>query len=182
MTVSGNDLLWDVSGNDVKGGIGYELLYSAVYDAAVDALAASQTVTDGQAVTSSALNYFQGVLGNQMLPVDYVVYVGEPYYYWSGGTQRLAYEYCMAYGDLEVSGTHFTGTGTVLRMRTSGDVSVISQEGQTVSLYAPMYYSRSNLGGYSGIYQYDYTGLATLFSLVLGGVVWFVKKLMRVKY
>lgn len=181
MMVSGNDLL-DVSGNDPGGILDYDLIYSAVYDAAVDALAASQTVTDGQSINNAALSYFEGILGNMVLPADYVIYVGDSYYYWSGSSQRLAYEYCMAYGDLELNGTHFTGTGTIVKMRTSGDVSVVSHADQQISLYAPMYYSRSNLGSYAGIYQYDYTGAGILLALVLGGVTWFVKKLVCLRY
>lgn len=88
----------------------------------------------------------------------------------------------MAYGDLELSGSHFTGNGTIVKLRMSGNVSVTTEESQTINLYAPMYYSRSNLGAYSGIYQYDYTGFMVLFGLVLGGVTWFVRKLTRLKY
>lgn len=190
MTVSGNDVflpaepLLDVSGGDASGSqtIDYDVIYAAVYDAAVDALAASQTVTDGQALNSTAISYFTGILGNKILPVDYVAYVGDSYYYWSGSTQRVAYEYCLAYGDLQLSGTHFTGTGTIVKMRLSGDVSVTVTDDQVISLSAPMYYSRSNLGSYAGIYQYNYSGFGVLLCLVLGGVVWFLKKLLNISY
>ncbi len=181
MSVSGGDLLspsGTVSGGDALGGymVDYDALYDAVYDASYDAMAAySQSVTDGQVVNSSAVAYFEGILGNRPLPTDYVVYVGEPYRY----NNSTYYEYCMAYGDLEVSGTHFTGTGTVVTMRLNGVRSVSYAHGQTVDLYAPMYYSRSNLGDYSGIIKYDWTGFFVLLMLMIGGIVWFFRKVMH---
>lgn len=184
-TVSGNDLLIDGSEEvaaDEGGSLSYDVMYTAVYDALVDAQAASQTVTDGQAVNSTALNYFEGILGNSFLPRDYVIYVGDAYTYNQGYNQRTAYEYCMAYGNLELNGTTFTGTATICTIRTSGDVSVSYKYDQTINLDAPLYYSRSNLGDYSGAIQYDWSGFLILLSLFLGGVVWFMRKLLRVKY
>lgn len=181
MSVSGGDLLspsGTVSGGDALGGymVDYDALYDAVYDASYDAMAAySQSVTDGHVVNSSAVAYFEGILGNRPLPTDYVVYVGEPYRY----NNSTYYEYCMAYGDLEVSGTHFTGTGTVVTMRLNGVRSVSYAHGQTVDLYAPMYYSRSNLGDYSGIIKYDWTGFFVLLMLMIGGIVWFFGRVMH---
>ncbi len=173
LTVSGGDSL-TVSGGDSAG---YDLYYKAVYNAVSDAIEARQTVTDGQSVSSTALTYFEGILGNQKLPVDYVIYVGEPYYYDYGDYQRMAYEYCMAYGDLSLEGNYFTGEGTLVTMRTSGAVSVEYAEDQAISLVAPLYYSRSNLGNYSGVIRYDYTGLCLLLFVMIGGVVWYMRKI-----
>lgn len=179
-TVSGGDA--SVSGGDASAVMDYDLVYSAVYNAAIDALSLEQDVTEGQSISSTALTYFEGVLANRLLPVDYVIYVGSPYYYTSGNTQRLAYEYCMAYGDLDAVGTHFTGTATICTMRLSGTPSVTYYYDQEISLYAPMYYARSNLGDYSGVIAYDWTGFLVLVFLMLGGLVWFIGKLLRVKY
>lgn len=182
-TVSGGDA---PAGGDASGEslvvVDYDTTYEAVYNAVTDALTASQTVTDGQMVNSTALGYFEGILGNQMLPVDYVVYVGEPYTYWSNNYERTAYEYCMAYGELDVDGTHFTGDATIVTLRTSGYVSVDYQYDQAISLYAPLYYSRSNLGDYSGIYAYDWPGLYMVILLITGGLIWFMRKLMCFRY
>lgn len=169
----------DVSTGDA---LSYDLLYNAVYDATVDALSAQETVTDGQAISSTALSYFEGILANKALPVDYVIYVGAPYQYKSGSSTKTAYEYCMAYGDLELSGTVFTGNATVCRIRTNGNYSVSYDYSQDISVDAPMYYSRSNMGDYSGVVDYDWTGVLILISLMLGGLVWFIKKLLRVQY
>lgn len=178
----------EVSGGDVSGGdsvpqaVGYDVVYSAVYDATTDALAAQQTVTDGQNINSSALTFFEGILGNQRIPKDYVVYVGEPYTYNNGSYDRTAYEYCMVMGELENDGTSFTGTGDIYTLRLSGDVGCDIDQGQTISLDAPLYYSRSNLGYYSGIIDYDWSEFLVPIMLALGGVIWFVKKLMRLNY
>lgn len=183
-TVSGNDYE-TVSGNgesNIMLMADYDTTYEAVYNAVSDALEAQQTVTDGQTVNSTALNYFEGILGNQMLPVDYVVYVGEQYTYWSNSYERTAYEYCMAYGDLDVEGNHFTGDATIVKLRTNGNVSVNYQYNQEISLYAPLYYSRSNLGDYSGIYAYDWSVLYLVLLLIMGGLIWFMRKLMHFKY
>lgn len=139
----------------------------------------SQTVTSGQSINSTALNFFKGILDNQLLPVDYVIYVGSTYTY---NYNSVGYEYCLAYGNLELSGTHFTGNGTIVTMRTQGTQSVTYQYDQTIDLNAPIYYSRSNLGDYSGIVQYNYTGFLILLCLVTGGLTWFLKKLMRLNY
>lgn len=185
-TVSSGDLV-GVSGGDLypypSQSLDYGVLYSAVYDATLDAVSTyAQTVTDGEALNSSAISYFQGILQNQMMPVDYVVYVGQPYNYYSGNTMRTAYEYCMAYGDLTESNEMFTGRGTVVRMRVTGITSVVYEHDQTISLKASPYYSRSNLGDYSGIYAYDWSGFLLLVSAMIGGVTWLIKKLMRLKY
>lgn len=161
----------------------YDTLYDAVYDGTLDAIATySQTVTDGQAVNNTALTYFQGILNNQVLPVDYVIYVGNSYVYGSGSSARVYYEYCMAYGDLELSGTHFSGNATVVTMRVNGYQSVTYSYGQEISLYAPMYYSRSNLGDYSGAVAYDWMSFLILIILLTGGLVCLFKKLMRLKW
>lgn len=184
VTVSGGDL----SSPDGDGGtetavsVGYDTVYAAVFDALTDVSEASQTVTDGQTVNGTALSYFEGILANRLLPTDYVVYVGRPYTWWNGSSQRTAYEYCMAYGDLTLSDGHFSGTGTVCTLRTSGDVSVSYARNQDISLTAPPYYSRSNLGDYSGIYSYDTSGFLLVLGLTLGGLVWFMKKLLRAEY
>lgn len=163
----------------VYPGVDYDAMYDAVYGASYDAIETyAQSVTDGQAVNSAALSYFQGVLNNQFLPVDYVIYVGNSYVY-SGSTR---YEYCMAYGDLELSGTRFTGTGTVVTMRVSGYNSVSYAHGQAIDVNAPMYYSRSNLGDYSGVVSYDWHGLFVLLFLMIGGLSWLIRKLMRLSY
>lgn len=183
-TVSGGDVLAPsvtVSGGDAGGvwGFDYDALYDAVYDASLDAMAAySQTVTDGQTVNGTALSYFEGILSNQVIPVDYVVYVGESYRY----NKITYYEYCMAYGDLDLSGTHFTGDGTIVTMRVNGNRGVTYDYNQSIDLYAPLYYSRSNLGDYSGIIDYDWSGFLMLLFLVVGGLVWFVRKLTRLVY
>lgn len=164
----------------VDTGIDYVALYDAVYDASYDALAAySQSVTDGQTINNTALSYFQGILNNKFLPVDYVIYVGSPFYQGSS----TYYEYCMAYGDLSLSGTRFSGTGTVVTMRVTGNNRTVNYAyNQQIDLNAPMYYSRSNLGEYSGAVTYDWSSLLILISLVLGGVAWFVKKLLRISF
>lgn len=161
----------------------YDVLYNAVYDATLDAVETyAQTVTDGQSINSAASSYFQGILQNQIIPVDYVVYVGQSYTYGSGVNQRTAYEYCMAYGDLEENNGRFTGLGTVIRMRVTGENSVVYEKNQSIDLTAPMYYSRSNLGDYSGIYAYDWSSFYLLISALIGGLTWLVKKLLRLEY
>ena len=186
-TVSGNDFDGDVT---VSGGdaviVTYNDMYTAVYDAVLDAQDAvyeRQTVTDGQSISSAALSYFKGILGNLVMPKDYVIYVGDAYNYdYSGYGYRVAYEYCMAVGDLTCDGTYISGTGKVYRYRASGDVSVTVADNQSISLYAPLYYSRSNLGDYSGAIEYDWTGFMLIVMLMLGGLVWLIKKLMCLKY
>lgn len=178
----------EVSGGDVSGAdniqtLDYDIMYSAVYDATVDALALDLEVTDGQAVSSTALTYFEGILGNQRIPKDYVIYVGEPYTYASGAYgERTAYEYCMITGELECEDTTFSGTGDLYILRLSGDVGLSVQEDQEVSLTVPLYYGRSNLGLYSGIIDRDWSGYLVAIMLALGGVVWFVRKLLRINY
>ena len=162
-----------VSSGDVSSG---DVIYFSMDDF-IELYA--QNVTSGQNINSNALSYFKGILENQALPVDYVIYVGNTYTY---NYNSIGYEYCMAYGDLQLAGTHFTGTGTICTMRVSGTQSVSYAYDQDIDLYAPMYYSRSNLGDYSGIYQYDWTGLLLLIFVVLGGVTWFIKKIMHLKY
>ena len=186
-TVSGNDLDGDVT---VSGGdaviVTYNDMYAAVYDAVLDAQDAvmeRQTVTDGQSISSAALSYFKGVLGNQIVPKDYVIYVGDAYNYDYGSYgYRTAYEYCMAVGDLTCDGTYISGTGKVYRYRAFGDVGVAVADNQSISLYAPLYYSRSNLGDYSGAIEYDWPGFMLIVMLMLGGLVWLIKKLMCLKY
>lgn len=187
-TVSGNDAGTDVT---VSGGdaviVTYNDMYTAVYDAVLDAQDAvmeRQTVTDGQSISSAALSYFKGILGNQIIPKDYVIYVGDAYNYDYGsyGGYRVAYEYCMAVGDLTCDGTYISGTGKVYRYRAFGDVGVAVADNQSISLYAPLYYSRSNLGDYSGAIEYDWTGFMLIVMLMLGGLVWLIKKLMCLKY
>lgn len=151
----------------------YDVMYSAVYDAYV-----AQNVTDGQSISNTAIEYFKGVLMNESPFIDYVCYVGEPYYYWWGNNQQTAYEYCMAFGDLDLSGTYFTGTADIVKMRTSGENSVSYATEQSVSINAPLYYSRSNLGNYSGIVEKNYFGACILIALLLGGSVWCVRKFL----
>lgn len=167
-----------VSSGDV---VDYDVMYNAVYDATV-AAALDLEVTDGQAINSSALTYFQGILQNQRIPKDYVIYVGEDYTYQSGNQSRTAYEYCMVTGDLECNGTNFTGQGDVYTIRLNGDVGVTLLENQEVSLSVPLYYGRSNLGKFSGVIDRDWSGFLLLIMLALGGAVWFVKKLLRIGY
>lgn len=152
----------------------YDVIYTAVNDALV-----AQSVTDGQSIPDSALNYFEGILHNQSPFTDYVCYVGDSYQYWWGQNQQTAYEYCMAYGDLECNGTVFTGTADIVKMRVVGENSVSFQTEQNVSINAPMFYSRSNLGAYSGIVEKDYTGVCILVALLLGGVTWCVRKFLQ---
>lgn len=178
-TVSGGDL--SVSSGDML--FDYDMLYEAVYDATFDAVETyAQTVTDGQALNATATEYFRGILQNQLMPVDYVVYVGQSYQYLNGSTYRTAYEYCMAYGDLDENNGRFTGQGTVVRMRVTGQTTVVYEKNQTISLTAPLYYSRSNLGDYSGIYAYDWSGFYLLLAAMIGGVTWLIKKLCRLNY
>lgn len=177
----------EVSGGDAAGASGlsevtYETMYSAVYDATLDALAVDLEVTNGQAVNSSALTYFEGILGNQRVPKDYVIFVGEDYTYGSGYNERTAYEYCMVTGDLECDGTYFTGVGDLYVLRLSGDVGVSVLEDQEVALSVPLYYGRSNLGLYSGVIDRDWSGYLVVVMLALWGVVWFVRKLLRIDY
>lgn len=177
----------EVSAGDASGTSGipemtYDTMYSAVYDATLDALAVDLEVTDGQTVNSTALTYFEGILGNQRVPRDYVIYVGEEYYYTSGYGERTAYEYCMVTGDLRCDGTDFTGTGDLYVLRLSGNVGVTVYEDQDVSLSVPLYYGRSNLGLYSGVIDRDWAGYLVVVMLALGGVTWFVRKLLRLNY
>lgn len=170
-TVSGNEavVIEPMSGEQL-----YDVMYSAVYDAYV-----AQNVTDGQSISNTAIEYFKGVLMNESPFTDYVCYVGDPYYYWWGNNQQTAYEYCMAFGDLELSGTYFTGTADIVKMRTSGENSVVYLTEQSVSINAPLYYSRSNLGNYSGIVEKNYLGAGILISLLIGGCVWCVRKFLN---
>lgn len=154
----------------------YDVIYTAVNDALI-----AQTVTDGQSVSNVALEYFKGVLLNQSPFTDYVVYVGEPYQYWWGNNQQIAYEYCLAYGDLDINGTTFTGLADIVTMRTTGENSVVYMNDQYISVDAPLYYSRSNLGDYSGIVTKDFSGIAILLTLALGGAVWLVKSFLSPK-
>lgn len=156
--------------------------YDAVYYAVLDALTASQSVTDGQAVSSAALDYFQGVLMNESPFMDYVVYCGEPYEYNVNGYSQTAYEYCMAYGDLDCSGTTFTGLADIVTIRTKGDYSVNYVLEQSINLDAPYYYSRSNLGDYAGIIQKDYTGVGLITLLAIGGIICFLDRIFGFKW
>lgn len=181
LTVSGNDVLDDSLGV-LSGELQYDVVYNAVYDAVL-AAEENQTVTDGQTINSTALSYFEGILNKQIIPKDYVIYVGEPYYYTSGTQQRIAYEYCLAYGNLSLDGSHFSGDGTIVTMRTqSGYQDVRYAYDQSISLDAPLFYSRSNLGEYSGAVDYDWSGFLILIGLCLGGLVWLMRKLLRVDY
>lgn len=186
-TVSGNDAEAEMtlSGGDAAI-VTYSDMYTAVYDAVLDAQDAvmeRQTVTDGQSISSAALSYFKGILGNQIIPKDYVIYVGNAYNYDYGSYgYRTAYEYCMAVGELTCDGTLISGTGKVYTYRGIGDVSVTVADNQAISLYAPLYYSRSNLGDYSGAIEYDWLGFMLIVMLMMGGLVWFIRKLMCLKY
>lgn len=164
----------------VTGSAAPEQYYDVIYAAVNDALVA-QTVTDGQNISSTALEFFKGILLNQSPFTDYVVYVGEPYQYYWGNNQQTGYEYCLAYGDLELSGTTFTGQADIVTMRTSGENSVSFMNDQYISVNAPLYYSRSNLGNYSGIVQKDFFSFGILASLTLGGVIWLVRSLISPK-
>lgn len=160
-----------------------DMLYQAVYDANIDSYAVNAQVTDGQTLNSSAISFFQGVLENKILPVDYVAFVGSPYEYYQGNQNRMAYEYCLAVGDFELNGTNFSGDDvTLYKLRLSGDVSANVEQYSEYDIDAPLYYSRSNLGQYAGIVKYDYISLGILVGLVFGGVVWFVRKLLQVSY
>lgn len=151
----------------------YDVIYTAVNDALI-----AQTVTDGQSISNTALEYFKGILLNKSPFTDYVVYVGEPYQYWQGNMERTAYEYCLAYGDLELTGQTFSGSADIVTMRTTGENTVSFVNDQYITLTAPMYYSRSNLGDYSGIVVKDYSGIGILLALALGGAVWLVKSFL----
>lgn len=159
----------------------YDAMYTSVYDATMTA-AVDLESTDGQSINSSALTYFEGILLNQRVPQDYVVWVGEDYTYESGYGTRTAYEYCMLTGDLDAYGQNVTGDGTLYTIRLSGDVGVTVEEVQDAAVWVPYYYGRSNFDGYSGIVQRDWCGALTLICLVGGGLVWFVGKLLRVKF
>lgn len=160
--------------------VGVEELENAVYNGVSQALYA-QTVTDNQSVSSTALEFFKGILLKESPFTDYVIYVGEPYQYWWNNQQHTAYEYCLAYGDLELSGQTFSGTADIVTMRTVGENSVSFVNNQAITLTAPMYYSKSNLGQYSGVISHDYVSFGILCTLILGGVVWFVKSLLSPK-
>lgn len=168
-----------VSGSDSNE---YDVYYNAVYNAVNDAIVANQEVTDYQSIPDVVLKHFEGILANKVLPVDYVIYVGSPYEYQVANGTRTGYDYCMAYGDLECDRTYFSGTGTIVTMRTNGFNTIDYQYDQQISLSAPYYYSKSNLGDYPGIFNYDYVSLAILIGVVLGGVTWLIKKLLCIKY
>ena len=173
----------DAPGTSGVSEVTYDTMYNAVYDATLDALAVDLEVTDGQSVSSSALTYFEGILGNQRIPKDYVIYVGEEYTYASGGYgERTAYEYCMVTGDLECVGTDFSGVGDLYILRLSGNVGVSVVEDQQVAVSVPLYYGRSNLGLYSGIIDRDWSGYLVAVMLALGGATWLVRKLLRISY
>ena len=177
----------EVSSSDISGAdmaLSEVGVYEVVYQATSDALLASQNVTDGVSITSGALNYFSGILENQLFPKDYVCYVGDSYTYYDGYSNRTAYEYCMVFGDLFLStdGTTFEGSGKLVRYRNYGNPVVYWSDVENVSLAVPLYYGRSNLGAYSGIYQYDYTGFFLLLAVLIGGVTWIMKKIMRLDY
>lgn len=171
-----------VSGGDSGESINYDMYYTAVYNAVNDAIVANQEVTDYQSIPDVVLKHFEGILANKVLPVDYVIYVGSPYQYQWGNNTNTGYDYCMAYGDLDCSGDYFSGTGTIVTMRTNGYNTISYMHDQQISLVAPRYYSKSNLGDYPGVYHYDYVSLAILLGLVLGGVTWLFKKLLCIKY
>lgn len=185
---SGTEEIMTVSGNDAGGSTAPVMLfdstqtYDAVYNAVNDAIVANQVVTDGQAIPSTALEYFKGVLANEMPFTDYVIYCGEPYQYTYYDGQRTAYEYCMAYGDLECSGDYFSGTADIVKIRSVGEYAVTYTNNQVISLVAPQYYSRSNLGNYSGVITYDYIGLATLVLLGIGGIICFLDKIFGFRW
>lgn len=160
-----------------------DAIYQAVYDANIDSYAVNAEVTDGQAISSNATAYFKGVLENKILPTDYVAFVGSPYQYYQGTQTRTAYEYCLAVGDFDLNGTYFEGQDvTVYTLRMTGDLSVNVETFSEYDVDAPLYYSRSNLGDYSGIVKYDYIPLGILIGMIFGGVVWFIKKLLQVSY
>lgn len=171
-----------VSDGDSGTIINYDMYYTAVYNAVNDAIVANQEVTDYQSIPDVVLKHFEGILANKALPVDYVIYVGSPYEYQWGNNTNTGYDYCMAYGDLECNGDYFTGTGTIVTMRTNGYNTISYMNDQQISLVAPRYYSKSNLGDYPGVYHYDYVSLAILLGLVLGGVTWLFKKLLCIKF
>lgn len=176
----------EVSSSDISGAdmaLSSAGIYEVVYQATSDALSASQ-VTDGVSLNSSALNYFAGILENQLFPKDYICYVGQSYIYNDSYTTRTAYEYCMVFGDISLSadGTTFEGSGKLVRYRGSGTPVVYWEDVENVSLTVPLFYGRSNLGAYSGIYQYDYTGFFLLLAVLIGGVTWIMKKIMRLDY
>ena len=162
--------------------VNYDMYYTAVYNAVNDAIVANQEVTDYQSIPDIVLKHFEGILANKVLPVDYVIYVGSPYEYYQGNNVRTGYDYCMAYGDLDCNGEYFSGTGTIVTMRTGGQNNIYYMHDQQISLVAPYYYSKSNLGEYPGIFNYNYIELAILIGMVLGGVTWLFRKLLCVKY
>lgn len=170
-TVSGGDAVVDVQ--PMSGEELYDVVYAAVYDAYV-----AQTVTDGQSISNTALEYFKGLLAKESPFIDYVIYVGQPYQYWNYNYEQTGYEYCMAYGDLELSGTTFTGTADIVTMRTAGEQWVSYKNDQAVSITAPLYFSRSNLGDYSSVIQYDYINTGILIALLIGGLTWLVRKFL----
>lgn len=173
LTVSSGDL-GDITALD------YDSLHDVFLSAYMDAYALQMDVSDGQTISNTALTYFEGILGNKWLPTDYVCWVGSPYYYYQNNYQREGYEYVMAYGnDLELAGNTFSGKADVCTIRLYPAPSVTYQKNVDISLNAPVYYSRSNLGDYSGIIDYDWTGFGVLFCLMLGGVTWFVNSLFR---
>lgn len=134
----------------------------------------AEGVTDGISINSGALSYFSGVLGNRLIPVDYVCYVGRPY--WMDNRQR--YEYCLAYGKLDLSGTKFTGQGDIIRYRADNPISVVVDKNVSIDVTASLAYGRSNLGDYSGIVDSVGTLDFLIFlGLCFGGVLWFIKSI-----
>ena len=158
----------------------YDSLHDVFLSAYMDAYALQMDVSDGQTISNTALTYFEGILRNKWLPTDYVCWVGSPYYYYQNSYQREGYEYVMAYGNgLDFDGNAFSGIADICTIRLYPTPTVTFRKNVDVSVNAPQYYSRSNLGDYSGIVDYDWSGFCMLFVLALGGVTWFVNTLFK---
>lgn len=169
-SVSDGDLMLD--GDIFNDG---EVLHDIFMNAYLDAYALQLDASDGQTISSNAVTYFNGILANNVIPQNYVMWVGSPYTYWQNNYDRIGYEYCMAVGnDLECENTYFSGTADVYTIRLYPSPTVAKQTDVEVGLNAPLYYSRSNLGDYPASYEYDWNGFLLLVFLGIGGVTWLI--------
>lgn len=162
-----------VSSGDIL--IDGESLHDVILNAYLDAYAIQLDASDGQSISSTAISYFRGILQNRWLPTNYVMWVGSPYYYWQNNYERVGYEYQMAYGNnLVLDNGTFSGSVDLCTIRLYPTPSVTVQHDYDISVSPPLYYSRSNLGDFSGEIQFNWSGFLILFSLMIGGLVWLI--------
>lgn len=165
--------------------LGYEALDAvAPVDTEVIKAALAEYEASSSFLPDACRVYFEGILKNQLLPCDYVVYPGEAYEVeLEDGSFEEFQEYCMAYGDLAEENQYFTGEEcTIVKWRLNGEKAVYIEQNQEISIGVPFEHGFSNLGHYSGLYAYDWTGLCILVCLVIAGLVWLFRKIMRLNY